>query len=86
MPVDHPPIFFNNIAVMTVDEDKHLGVVLASRLTFSIHIQAAINKARRGIGMLRFSSSYLPRHTLNQLYKLNASVHLDYWDVIYYIP
>ena len=51
--VDHPPIFFNDVTVMKVDEHNHLGVVLDSRLTFSSHIHFAINKARRGIGMLR---------------------------------
>ena len=84
--VDHPPIFFNDVTVMKVDEHKHLGVVLDSRLTFSSHIQSAINKARRGIGMLRFLSNYLLRQTLNQLYKLYVRPHLDYGDVIYHIP
>ena len=84
--VDHPPIFFNDVTVMKVDEHKHLGVVLDSRLTFSSHIQTAINKARRGIGMLRFLSNYLPRQTLNELYKLYVRLHLDYGDVIYQIP
>ena len=55
---------------MKVHEHKHLGVVLDSRLTFSIHIQSAIDKVRRGISMLRFLHKYLPRQTLNELYKL----------------
>ena len=41
--------FFNDVTVMKVDEHKHLGVVLDNRLTFSSHIQSAINKSRRGI-------------------------------------
>ena len=85
-PVDHPSIFFNDIAVMKVDEYKHLGVVLNSRLTFSNHIQSAIDTSRRGIGMLIFLSSYLPRHTLDQLYKFYVRPHLDYGDVIYHLP
>ena len=36
--------------------------------------------------MLRFMSRYLPRKTLNELYKLYVRPHLDYGDVIYYIP
>ena len=28
--VDHPDIFFNDLTVMKVDENKHLGVVLDS--------------------------------------------------------
>ena len=84
--VDHPPIFSNDVTVMKVDEHKHLGVVLDSQLTFSSHIHCDINKVRRGIGMLRFSSNYLPRQTLNELYKLYVCPHLNYGDVIYHIP
>ena len=36
--------------------------------------------------MLRFLSKYLPRHTLNEIYKLYVQPHLDYGDVIYHIP
>ena len=54
IPVDHPPILFNDILVVKIDEHKYLGVVLDSRLTFSSHIQSAINKGRCGTGMLRF--------------------------------
>ena len=36
--------------------------------------------------MLRFMSGYLPRKTLNELYKLYVRPHLDYGDVIYHIP
>ena len=36
--------------------------------------------------MLKFMSKYLPRNTLNELYKLYVRPHLDYGDVIYHIP
>ena len=84
--VNHPPIFFNDVTVMKVDENKHLDVVLNSRLMFPSHIQSAINEGRRGTGMLRFLSNYLPRQTLNELYMLSIRPHLDYGDVIYHIP
>ena len=69
-----------------VDEHKHLGVILDRKLSFSAHINAAICKARRGIGLLKHLSRYLPRHTLNELYKLHVRPVLDYGDVIYHIP
>ena len=50
------------------------------------NIKTAITKSRRGIGLLRYLSKYLPRHTLNELYKLYVRPHLDYGDVIYHIP
>ena len=36
--------------------------------------------------MLKYLSKYLPRHTLNDLYKLYVRPHLEYGDVIYHIP
>ena len=51
--VDHPAILFNNVPVKKVDEHKHLGIVLDSKLSFSAHIRAAISKTRKGIGLLK---------------------------------
>ena len=79
-------ILFNDIPVKNVNEHKHLGIILDSKLSFSAHIKSAISKARRGIGLLKYLSKYLPRHTLNELYKLYVRPHLDYGDVIYHIP
>ena len=83
---DHPVILFNDLPVMKVDEHKHLGIILDSKLSFSAHIHAAITKSRKGIGMLKFLSKYLPRNTLSDLYKLYVRPHLDYGDVIYHVP
>ena len=84
--IDHPNIFFNNIPVKKVEEHKHLAIILDSELSFSSHIKSAISKRRKGIGLLKYLSKYLPRHTLNELYKLYVRPHLDYGDVIYHIP
>ena len=84
--IHHPVIRFNNIPVTKVEEHKHLGVVLDSKLSFSAHIKAAISKTRKGIGLLRHLTMYLPRNTLNELFKLYVRPHLDYGDVIYHIP
>ena len=84
--IDHPVILFNNIPVKKVVEHKHLGIILDSKLSFSAHIKSAISKTRKGISLLKYLSNYLPRHTLNELYKLYVRPHLDYGDVIYHIP
>ena len=75
--IDHPVVLFNDTPVKKVIEHKHLGIVLASKLSFSAHIKAAMSKTRKGIGMLKFISRYLPRHTLDELYKLHVRPHLD---------
>ena len=84
--IDHPVILFNNIPIKKVSQHKHLGVILDSKLSFSAHIKSAISKTRKGIGLLKHLSKYLPRHTLNELYKLYVRPHLDYGDVTYHIP
>ena len=84
--IDHPVINFTDIPVKKVSEHKHLGIILDSKLSFSAHINAAISKTRKGIGLLKYLSKYLPRQTLSELYKLYVRPHLDYGDVIYHIP
>ena len=76
--IDHPVVLFNDTPVKKVIEHKHLGIVLDCKLSFNAHIKAAISKTKKGIGMLKFLSRYLPRHTLDQLYKLHVRPHLDY--------
>ena len=83
---DHPILFFNNLRVTKKDKHKHLGLVLDSKLSFLSHINAAISKSRKALGLLKFLSKYLSRETLNALYKLYIRPHLDYGDVIYHIP
>ena len=84
--VDHPVIHFDKIPVKKVDEHKYLGIILDSKLSFSARIKSAISKSRKGIGLLKYLSKYLPRHILIEIYKLYVRPHLDYGDVIYHIP
>ena len=65
--IDHQVILFNNIPVTKVDEHKHLGIILDKELSVSAHIKSATSKTRKGIGLLKYLSKYLPRHTLNEL-------------------
>ena len=85
-PPNHPPIFFNDVPVKNVPEQKHLGILLDSKLSFANHIKAIISKSRQGKGVLQLFSKCLPRHTLCEMYKLYVRPHLDYGDVIYHIP
>ena len=42
----HPPLRFNQAEVPVVNEHKHLGMILDSKLDFSAHVKEAIVKAR----------------------------------------
>ena len=85
-PLNHPQIYFNDIQVSSVDEHKHLGLILDKKLTFSSHIKDLIGKASKGIGMIKLLSRYLPRPSLDQIYKLHVRSHFDYCDIIYHVP
>ena len=80
----HPPLSFNDYQINVVNSNKHLGVILDEKLTFSEHVRAAIVKAKKGIGMVLFLSKYASRDTLGQMCKLLVRRHMDYQDVIYH--
>ena len=83
---DHPSIYFNGMEVKTVNEHKHLGLTLDTKLTFASHINEKLSKARKGIGVLKSLSRYLSVKTLDQIYKTYIRPHLDFCDVIYHVP
>ena len=81
---EHPELLFNGIPISREDHTKHLGVFLDSRLNFSKHVQEAVNKALKGISLLKFLSKFVSRKVLDLSYKLYVRPHLDYGDVIYH--
>ena len=81
---DHPEIRFNNTPVMKANEHKRSGIIINSKLL--THVNTAMSKARRDIGVLKLLSRYLPRSSLSEMYKLHIRPHLDYDDVLYHIP
>ena len=83
---EHPPIYFNNTEVKKVNDHKHLGLILDSKLSFTKHINEKIAIARRGIGIIRHLAPYLPLKSRDQIYKMHVRPHLDYCDIIYHIP
>ena len=74
------------MAVMKIDEQKHLGLILTPTLYFQKHLYEKIQKAKKLIGIIKHLSKYLPVKTLNQMYKTFVRPHLDYCDVIYHEP
>ena len=82
----HPSLFFNGTLVPKVNEEKYLGLILDSKLSFERHVNEKIIKAKRGIGIIKYLSKYLPLKTLDQMYKALVRSHLDYCDIIYHTP
>ena len=54
----HPPLTLGNDLVTRKAEHKHLGMILDTKLNFQSHVREAIYKARRGIGIIRYLSTY----------------------------
>ena len=83
---NHPQFIFNGIAVAKVNYQKHLGLILDSRLSFEKHLNEKIIKVKKIIGILKHLSKFLLLKTLDQMYKALVRPHLDYCDIIYHIP
>ena len=48
-----PSIYFNNKSVEQVPSQKHLGMILDSKLNFQDHLKNILNKMNKTIGLLR---------------------------------
>ena len=83
---NHPQLIFNGRAVRKVNDQKHLGLILDSRLSFEKHLNEKIIKAKKNVGILKHLPKFLPLKTLDQMYKALVRSHLDYCGIIYHIP
>ena len=82
---NHPQLIFNRIDVAKVNDQKHLGLILDSRLSFEKHLNEKIINAKKNVGILKHLSKFLPLKTLDQMYIALVRSHLDYCDIIYHI-
>ena len=67
----------------TCEEEKDLGVIFDSKLTFDKHINSAINKGNRILGLIRRSFTGIGNKVLVQLYKSLVRPHLEYGNQIW---
>ena len=79
-------VYFNNIPVIKVNIQKHLGLFLDSKLSFFDHINEKIKKATKGVNVIRKMNLLLPCSSLLSIYKSFGRPHLDYSNVIYDQP
>ena len=77
-----PLIIFNNNNVLNSPCQKHLGLVLDSKLSFNEHVNQKINKCNRILGQMKRLSLTLSRKQLLTIYKTFVRSHLDYADII----
>ena len=74
---------FNGIPVKIASETKHLGMILDTKLSFGKHFEDKFAKANQGLGMMKLLKKWIPRHSLEEIYKLYVRPHLDYGDILY---
>ena len=55
---NHPHIMFNGTVVAKVNEQKHLGLILDSILSFKKHINEKIIKAKKNLGIIKHLSIF----------------------------
>ena len=71
-------ILENEVEVEVVKKTKYLGVQIDSSLDWKEQIKAVSNKVPRAVGFLRHAKSFLPKETLQTLYKGIVEPHLRY--------
>ena len=79
----HPPLVFNNTNVSQSSSQKHLGVILDSKLIFDEHLKMVTLKISKTLGLLRKLHNLLPRSALITVYKAFLRPYLDYGDILY---
>jgi hypothetical protein len=76
-------LHFNTIEVKQSSETKHLGMILDSNLNFNNHVAEKLSKSKQGLGVMQQLSKWVPRRSLEEIYKLYVRPHLDYGDIIF---
>ena len=79
----HPPLVFNNASVSQSSPQKHLSVILDSKLIFQEHLTMVSLKISKTLGLLRKLHNLLPRSALITIYKAFDKPYLDYGDILY---
>ena len=72
---------FNDSAVACVNIKKQVDLFLNEKLKFSHHIKEKLDKAMKGVSVIKKLSNVPPRHTLVTIYKSFVRPHLDYGDI-----
>ena len=65
-------------------DEKDLGVTFDDQLTFDRHINNAVAKANRMLGLIKRSFCYMDMDIFVNLYKTLLQPHLEYGNVIWH--
>ena len=57
---NHPQLIFNGTIVEKINDQKHLGLILDSNLSFDKHLNEKMIKAKKYIGIIKHLSNFYP--------------------------
>ena len=69
--------------IETCEQETDLGVTFDDKLNFNKHIETAIGKANKMLGLIKRTFSYLNKDTFIKLYKSLVRPHLEYGNIIW---
>ena len=79
----YPPVKLNENKITKCSYQKHLEIVLGSKLNFHTHIDQKNKKCNKLIGLMKSLSVNLPRSSLLTIYKSFIRPHHQYGDILY---
>ena len=69
--------------IITSTEEKDLGVIFDTTLSFDPHMENCINKANRMIGLIKRTFVFINKDIFIKLYKALVRPHLEYGNIIW---
>ena len=70
-------MYFNSTNVQVADSQKHLGLLLGSKLNFNEYIESKIAKCNKITSLMKKLSQFLSRNSLLTIYKSFVRPNLD---------
>ena len=81
--INHPLLVFNNSSVSQSSSQKHVVVILDSKLIFDEYLKMVSLKISKTLGLLRKILNLLSRSALITIYKAFVRSYLDCGDILY---
>ena len=79
-----PPSYnMDNVLIKQSDEEKDLGVVIDSKLSFEAHMQSKINKGNSIMGIIRRTIEYLDEENFRLLFTALVRPQLEYANAVW---
>lgn len=79
-----PSFTLNEKELETVDEEKDLGIIFDTKLSFGNHISSKVKKANQMYAMIRRTFRYLDHETFKPLYKAMVRSHLEFASSVFH--